>query len=453
MNVAKRFAHPFVSFLPIFVSVILWSLPLWSQALPGDNAVYNTGGAVTYSHAFIDASQLGAGDICANINLALKQLSNTMQGGALVYNLQGLVDARGVPTANYLNCSMNPWVLPAPTNGWPAAIILLPAGTITTPATWTLPAYTRLTGEGSGLTILSAGSGLTGEIISMGQSSSHYCPNVMNGPDCVGVVIEHLELNANGSPNVIGIANYYSQELSRVNDVSIVGIGNGGVGLDLSAFGDNSGPYTNIYVSGNSNTVNEGCARITGASNTDSRGIHGLTCNTTGMVCNSGSNSASICLDASSTTIEDVTFTGSSTDGILVGSMLAAQGNVLLNISGSNGQTNVIELSNNQTGNGDITILGATGPGGSVNTIKDDLTSTNLTDATVGLYIVGEPMFTGAYSRFTTSTSLPTWLIGQNQPAGSCAVGDLYSATSAGSFWGCINPPPKTPQWVPIPTH
>jgi hypothetical protein len=81
----------------------------------------------------------------------------------------------------------------------------------------------------------------------------------MNGPDCIGVVIEHLELNANGLSNVIGIANYYSQELSRVNDVSIVGIGAGGIGLDLSAGGDNSGPYTNIYVGGNG-----GCARING---------------------------------------------------------------------------------------------------------------------------------------------------------------------------------------------
>jgi len=195
----------------------------------------------------------------------------------------------------------------------------------------------------------------------------------------------------------------------------------------------------------------EACARISAQ-----RGIHGLTCNTSGMTCLSGSNPASICLDGASSTIEDVTFLGSSTDGILVGSVSVAQASVLMNISGSSGQTNVIELSSNQT-NGqanasDVTIVGATGPGGIVNTIKDDLTGTNLTDPTVGLYIVGEPMFTGAYSRFTTSTSLPTWLVGQNQPLGTCAPGDLFSATSAGTFWECISQVPGS-AWVQIQTH
>ena len=42
-------------------------------------------------------------------------------------------------------------------------------------------------------------------------------------------------------------------------------------------------------------------------------------------------------------------------------------------------------------------------------------------DANVGLYIVGEPVQAGSatpigYSRFTTSTSLPTWLVGTNDP-------------------------------------
>jgi hypothetical protein len=113
----------------------------------------------------------------------------------------------------------------------------------------------------------------------------------------------------------------------------------------------------------------------------------------------------------------------------------------------------VIELSNNGSNNAtDITIVGATGPGGNVNTIKDDLTGTNLTDATVGLYVVGEPMFAGSYSRFTSSTSLPTWLVGQNQPLGTCAAGDLFSATSAGTFWECISLVPGS-AWVRIQTH
>jgi hypothetical protein len=86
-------------------------------------------------------------------------------------------------------------------------------------------------------------------MISMGLNTGNaHCPGVSVYNDCNAVIIEHLGLNANSQPNVIGIANYYSQELSRVNDVSITGIGSGGIGLDLS--GGNSGPYSNISVSG-----------------------------------------------------------------------------------------------------------------------------------------------------------------------------------------------------------
>lgn len=444
MNVAKKSACWAVGSPAIFVIIVLWTLSSWSQvnnqAEPGDNAVYS-GSSIIYSHAFIDASQVGTGsqDICIKINAALTQMNLP------IYNGEGVIDARGITN---LSCSINPWQNP-PSGGWPYVTVLLPAGTINIPTSWIVPNYTRVSGEGSGITVLKANAGFTGTplaMISMGINTGNAkCPQSSQGVynDCNAVIIEHLGLNANSQPNVIGIANYYSQELSRASDIAITGIGSGGIGLDLS--GGNSGPYSNISVSGSG-----GCARISAQ-----RGVHGLTCNTSGMTCSSGSNPASICFDGPSSTIEDVTFTGSSMDGILVGSVSVAQASVLMNISGGSGQTNVIELSNNGTNNAnatDITIVGATGLGGSVSTIKDDLTGTNLTDPTVGLYVVGEPMFAGSYSRFTTSTSLPTWLVGQNQPVGNCATGDLFSATSAGTFWECTGQIPGS-AWVQIPTH
>jgi hypothetical protein len=63
---------------------------------------------------------------------------------------------------------------------------------------------------------------------------------------------------------------------------------------------------------------------------------------------------------------------------------------------------------------------------------------TQLSDATLAMYIVGEPILAGStvigYSRFTTSESIPAW-----PGTGSCAIGSLYSETSgtSGTLWGC----------------
>jgi hypothetical protein len=69
---------------------------------------------------------------------------------------------------------------------------------------------------------------------------------------------------------------------------------------------------------------------------------------------------------------------------------------------------------------------------------------TQLSDATLAMYIVGEPILAGStvigYSRFTTSESIPAWLVGSSSPGtSSCAIGSLYSETSgtSGTLWGC----------------
>ena len=71
------------------------------------------------------------------------------------------------------------------------------------------------------------------------------------------------------------------------------------------------------------------------------RGIHGLTCNTT--VTGSNMPLAAVLLDGSNNSIEDVQILGFK-NGILVGKNAAAQNDVAPNISGNSGVTNVIHI-------------------------------------------------------------------------------------------------------------
>src|SRR5208282_1040133 len=128
---------------------------------------------------------------------------------------------------------------------------------------------------------------------------------------------------------------------------------------------------------------------------------------------------------------------------------------LLFNVLGS-GLNNVIHIcgptaSGSCPGNAnvsDITILGVNRSLGT-NTIKDDLVKKSVTDAQVGMYVIGEPVQGNGsgigYSRFTTSTSTnaATWLVGPNAPNQSpnCANGDLFSQTAGTpptkTLWGC----------------
>jgi hypothetical protein len=355
-----------------------------------------------------------------------------------------------------MTCSSgSPW---QPTGGSYAtepSVILLPAATITIGLQWQPPSHTRIVGEGPNLTILQAPSSFSGPMIHMG--SDNYC----GGAACTDIGIEHLGLVAQGA--VTGILNRNSEELSYVNDVAISGISSGGIGLDIEGTSNavynlavNSGPYSNIVFSGSGT-----CAQINGTY--DTRGIRGLTCNMTGS-----SSNAAVYLDGCSNSIEDVYIYGQIGDGILVGKYNTAQGDLLTNVNGASGVGNLIHISNSNAQNGnnncpyqnssstanvaDLTILGATCSGCTNATIEDDLTGPVVTDANVGMYAVGEPVLEKnvndtwtaiGYSRYTTSPSLPTWLIGSGAPSGSCApTGVLYSNIYSSydqldSLWAC----------------
>jgi len=406
------------------------------------------------SQAFVDASAFPptTGDLCAIINYILTNSQEFDKGG----NSNGvIINARGMTTSPQ-PCGSNPFAGFGIKGGDSlSSTILLPAATIQITQAWVLPDNARISGEGQGLTVLQAKSGFAGDMIDMGNST--VCAG--NPLDCQGNGIEHITLDAQSLAGVNGIHNTGSEELSYVKDVALINVVSTGLWIDGGGAG-NSGPYSNIYFSGNGT-----CVKING---TGTRGIHGLTCIT------SASTGALVYLDGPNNSIEDVNLTyiatngpgGGGGDGILVGSQVGtgftgAQSNVLMNITGNN-LASVIHISNTTSTQSyctpqnfgsfvavnnvcDLTVLGVSNSG-STATIKDDLTSTTLIDATVGMYVVGVQVSGGANpvgnSRFTTSPSLPTWLVGSGTPSSSCGTGSLYSntvGTAGATLWACVS--------------
>jgi hypothetical protein len=158
-------------------------------------------------------------------------------------------------------------------------------------------------------------------------------------------------------------------------------------------------------------------------------------------------------------------------DGILIGSQAPAQNNTLMNIRGANvySVVHIKPIVDSSTFKNcpawaggvntvcDLTIIGLSSTASNY-TIEDDLVTSNLflTDTHVGMYIVGEPVQKNGttligYSRFTTSLSLPAWLVGTGAPSPSCSPGSLYSNLSGASaptktIYGCTS----SGSWTPV---
>jgi hypothetical protein len=440
-----------------------------------DNSVYYETGtnALGGSVALVDATTYYTGDICAAISEIITGVYNENNSNGVV------VDARGINAApsQTLTCVKSPFYGVSQVPMGFSITVLLPASTIAIQQTWIMPISARLIGEGQGETIIQAcntndnctfmtggGYGSRSDMIDMGEASQNFCPETNTNPvvyDCTAIGVEHLTLDANNQ-SLNGIVNPYSQELTYVNDVAIINVGSGGTGLWLANHDiGNSGPYSNIYYSGSGI-----CAQIysptTGPSDQrplpDTRGIHGLTC------LGSSNSGAAIYIDGSYNSLEDIYISGF-TDGILLGSRWSAQGNLIFNVSGASSVTHLIHISNVtsqysncppgiQGGNAnapdvcDLTIAGVSTAG--TYSIEDDLTGPKITDPAVGLYALGEESLIGsgtsqvsAFSRFTTSPSVPAWFVGSQYPSGSgCGTGSLYSVTVGSpphTLYACVN--------------
>jgi hypothetical protein len=443
-------------------------VPLVSPT-PGLKAICTTGSvcsAQTPSLAIIDASTLKiatgySSTICGRISAALNLLS-TMKSRGTIPTASGVVDARGV-TSLSCNSGETPWS--GATSAVPASI-LLPAAAIYMSAAWVIPNQTRLIGTGTGLG--------SGTINYSGCSSTTLCiETVLVAPTvsaaytmltmgsstcspCTGITIENLTLLGGNQTTISGILNNSSGQGSYINHVGMNGIE--GTGLLVSGSGAlNSGPYSNItfdVTSGSSTgTV---CAQILNVGGT--KGIHGISC-----LSSDTSATAGIEIDSSSNSVEDVVIQGFKY-GIALGMNGTASSNSIVNVTDTTPPSQddaTIYIPNAAYPVTDLVVLGVTNlctPSHGVPchtfTIDDEETLTKLSapaDPYLGMYALGSSNH--GYSRFTTSSSVPTWAVGTAAPqAGTtgCAAGSLFSNTGSGSpLWVCAAG--TTPTWTAVP--
>jgi hypothetical protein len=278
----------------------------------GNKVVYSSSSAITGSSAFVDATafQFGRTDICQIINAALQTLPPTTGG---------VVDARGIQNAgNPLSCAANttPWLQPNGTGGYTftttPADILLPMANICIVTPWIIPSQTRVFGVGmdasqnqttisayytpnptscSFTTNFSDGNVPTGDgptMVYMGYNgtpsgSPPYPSPPCGTPNvCTGIAVASLELNGQGPGStyaVNGIANYNSDALGYIDQVSLYSLG--GTGLVSSASGSTSSSiaaaYTNLTASsGSSASTGSECISLSQTSGLAE--VHGLSC-------------------------------------------------------------------------------------------------------------------------------------------------------------------------------
>jgi hypothetical protein len=440
MRVTRTSVHKSALFVTLGILLGWFSVsPIPAHGQAGDNAICNSSSpptGISCSAAFIDASVGTSGDLCARIYSIISSASYPTTGE--------VIDARGINPGGPNTCANTPW-WNGTTNLTKPSYILLPSGNITISHTWIMPDRARIWGEGrgspsgSGTILIAKTSFPDSDMIDMGAGttptgySTVPCLSGTSPAYCFGVSIENLMLDGNGQA-INGIVNTSSQDLSYVNNVNLYTIT--GTGLEISgAQAQNSGPFTNVTFSPGPNAVaGTVCVQISQVG--DTRGVHGLTCTA------DGTPSAGILLDSNNNSLEDIHFEGF-VDGIRVGSNHNANSNILFNITGGNGSggmTNVIHVYNTNTVN-DLTIMavgqGATG----INTVKDDITSTTLADATVGIYALGQALG-GGVTRFTTSPNSVTWGAGSGTPTGSCKSGSIFSntgGTSSTTLYICVS--------------
>jgi hypothetical protein len=466
------------------------------------NAVYNTGGVVSPSAAYIDASAVAQqSDICATLFSIISAAS--YPGHAAVIDARGIKNTTGSP--NMLTCnSGSPWTqgTGSRTNSNTTtnpATILLPAGTIYLSTSWILPNFAQIVGEGKAGTVMKACSTGTagcsanfappawdnswpggpavgvnamvelgspfGTSTSCGSQVTCFCPGGIGNTDCNSVGVRDLTLDGAGQ-NINGIVNQVSQELTFVDDVALNNIEGIGLWIGNDANPDavttvgaieagNSGPYSNIVFNAGAAASTTECVNLQAGT----RGIHQISCTAT------GNPAAAIYLDGYNNSVADVQISGF-TDGVLIGSQALStvatnsRSNLLLNVAGISGVTNVVHIcgpnppsslaacaeTTNPTA--DVTILGTSNLGAltsSNNLVRDDETETALGGANVAMYVLGEQTPNGSsnqYTRFTTAPKLPTWA------TGSVAITANSACTGNGTLYSRDVPAAGTTLWA-----
>jgi hypothetical protein len=219
-----------------------------------------------------------------------------------------------------------------------------------------------------------------------------------------GVSVSNLQVDCNSISGGVGIQNWWSQELSYVQDVNI---GNcTGIGLDVETSNAmNSGPYANLSIGPGSFdvTTSLGAELLATLGN---RGIHSITATANGIP------NVGIDLSSQGITLEDAHLEGFVT-GIEVGANATTNNATIISVTGGSGSgtmKTMVDISNNSsfvTSTG-VNILGLSQLG-VTNTLVDNILGSNCTsgtttlvDTNVGEYSIGSAT-AGNRTRYTSS--------------------------------------------------
>jgi hypothetical protein len=282
-----------------------------------------------------------------------------------------------------------------------------------------------------------AQTGLSGSTYSITPPLIQFNPtnNISTTGLATGVSVSNLNVDCNSITGGVGIQNWWAQELSYAQDVSIFDCN--AISLDVeTSSSQNSGPYANISSTNdaasraNANTL---CAELLSSSQTDLRGVHGLTCIA------SITPAPSIGIDASmeSLSLEDLHLEGYVT-GISIGTNAEANNLTLINATGGTGKPgmttliNIVNPTSYSPNNNEVNLFGLNS-GGVATILNDQIMGTNLSDSSLSFYVLGQGSGTNR-TRLTSSpnaANIVSDLNGVNINGGIVASGNGSGGTIA----------------------
>lgn len=299
--------------------------------------------------------------------------------------------------------------------------ILFPAGTYMVSGTVVLPDKASIIGVGRGdpgsyNTVIKALPNFTGTtVIQMGYSAPSF-----------DIQVEKMTIDGSAIVPTC-LMNQYGEEMSYGRDLMLTNCGS--APLVISGSGaQNSGPFENleIYPGGGAPVTSASlCVQVTGV--ISFRGIKGITCN--GGAYYTTRPAVALALDGGGQ-YSDIHVEHYATGISLGNSALSADGLVIANAEfGPDVSTGVAVTNLPASNNQNISIFGLTCVG-CTNVLTDAEVGTNITDNSVGWYMIGNGAGSGK-PRLTGNTGQLAQFVGQMKQLGNLSVGPSNPRTNA----------------------
>lgn len=268
-----------------------------------------------------------------------------------------------------------------------------------------------------------------------------------SGSTSFGISISNLQVDCGSLAHGIGVQNWWAEELSYAQDVNLSNCV--GIALDVeTTSAQNSGPYVNIAV-GQSGGVGVGapvaqtlCAELFNTG--DLRGIHGLTCTSTGIP------AVGVDLNTPSATLEDAHFEGYTICvevGSHSGNANRSNGLNIINLSGgsSSGTGSIltlVDILNDPSvgGSTDINVFGLAAPASTsiTNLLNDHIMGTIVpfsTEKSLAFYVLGRVLNAGGGRvRLTSSPNSSNAPNVMPSIAQAYTKGSTFTAQNLGCF-------------------